>query len=168
MSLISNILIPIVTLWVRSQAEHLEDIRITVGGSSGQILRGHIPYAQVSIKSAIYQGIHITTAELSAQGIHLNVPDLIRGKPLKLLHPIAVEMHAFLDRHAVTQSLESKLCQQVIRDWGITSPPPANDTELTHYLQLLIEHLGDQFQLQELTIDSGAVTCRGIFPIHAT
>lgn len=168
MSLISNVLIPIIKLWLRSQTEQLGSIGIDIGGSSWQILQGEIPYAKVVVESVIYQGIHISKASLQAEQIKLNVPELIKGKPLELLDPIQVQMFAFLDQQAVNSSLQSDLYRQTINNLQIPHCQPRNDQELTYYLEVLIQSLGEQFQLQVLTVEKGAVTCQGIFPIHAT
>jgi hypothetical protein len=167
-SVISNLLIPIVKLWLRSQAKQVGEINIAVGGSSWQVMQGKIPYAKVQIADVIYQDIHITNAQLDAQAINLNVPELIQGKPLKLHQPIQVNIDAFLDRPAVANSLQSKLFKDAIHQLTTNYTSPTSDLELGYYLQLLIDSLGDQFHLQELTVKNGTILCKAIFPIHAT
>jgi len=164
MSVVSSAVLPLIKLWLRSQTEALAHLEITVGGSSWQILRGKIPNASVIAEEVIYQGIEITSIQLSAQQINLNIPDLIKGESLKLLQPIQVEMSAHLSPRAVMRSLSSQIVQEAI---ATPFAMPSNDLELATLLQSLLHKL-TELQLQELTIRGGSVFCRGIFPIQAT
>lgn len=164
MSVVSSAVIPLVKLWLRSQTESLAHLEITVGGSSWQILRGKIPNASVTAEEVIYQGIAITSIQLTAQEINLNVPELIKGESLKLLQPIQVEMSAHFSPDAVVRSLSSQIVKEAIATPFVM---PTNDVELANLLQSLLHKLAE-FQLQELTVRGGSVFCRGIFPIQAT
>jgi hypothetical protein len=167
-SAISNILIPLLKLWLRSQTEKIEKLEITIEGNSWQIMKGNIPYAQISAEQIIYQGLAITTAHISTAHIHLNVPQLLKGEPLKLLNPIYIQLQAFLDSPAVHQCLNSALFQQAIHDLDINYSPPTNDPELTHLLHTLVVKLGEQLQLQELTVQNGTINLCALLPIQAT
>jgi len=164
MSVVSSTVIPLIKLWLRSQTESLAHLEITVGGSSWQILRGRIPNASVSAEEVIYQGIAITSIQLTAQQINLNIPELLKGKSLRLLQPIRVEMSAHFSPDAVVRSLSSQIVQQAIAN---PFAMPTTDVELASLLQSLLHQLAE-FQLQELTVKGGSVSCRGIFPVHAT
>jgi len=164
MSVVSSVVIPLVKLWLRSQTESLAHLEIVVGGSSWQILRGKIPNASVTAEEVVYQGLAITSIQLSAAQIHLNIPDLLKGESLKLLQPIQVQMSAHFSPQAVARCLCSALVQEAI---ATPFAMPSNDLELASLLQSLLSKLAD-FRLQELTVRGGSVFCRGIFPIQAT
>ncbi len=164
MSVVSSAVLPLIKLWLRSQTESLAHLEITVGGSSWQILRGKIPNASVTAEEVIYQGIEITSVQLSTEQIYLNIPDLIKGESLKLLQPIQVTMSAHFSPQAVMRSLSSRIVKEAI---ATPFAVPSNDWELASLLQSLLHKLAE-FQLQELTVRDGAVFCRGIFPIQAT
>ena len=166
MSVVSSVLIPIIKLWLRSQVEHIEIIEIAIAGKSRQILSGDIPKANVYGVGAKYQGLAVTSIDLCAESIHLNISQILKGEPLRLLDPIRVTMYVELS----SQDLQSCLKSQILLDAIAfdTSPEAKTDTEIRDLLETLVYKLGDEFTLHELAIADGGAKCRGEFAIAAT
>lgn len=168
MSAISNILIPLIKLWLRSQTEKLDKLEINIEGKSWQIMNGKITHAQITAEDIIYQGLAITSAHISTHQIHLNVPQLLKGAPLKLLNPLQIQFHAFWSAPAVHQCLKAQLFQQLIQESAIDYIPPTSDPELSELLTTLVSALGDQLHLQTLTVQNGTIDCQALLTIQAT
>jgi hypothetical protein len=65
-------------------------------GAVNKILGGNIPKAQVYGQTLIYQGLHITSVDLRAENITLNIPQILKGEALRLLEPIEVSLDMLL------------------------------------------------------------------------
>lgn len=89
--IISHILTPAIKLWVRSQLQEIETLNIEIHAGDRQILRGKIEQVFLSAEKANYQGICINHAQVKTEEIAVNLGGILRGKPLKLLHPIFAE-----------------------------------------------------------------------------
>ncbi|MDX2255713.1 MAG: DUF2993 domain-containing protein [Pseudanabaenaceae cyanobacterium bins.39] len=166
MSVVSSVLIPVIKLWLRSQVEHIDHIEIKIAGKSRQILSGDIPLATVLGSGAKYQGLAITNIDLSAANIHLNIAQILKGEPLRLLQPIQVTMDVQLDADDLQTCLSSPLFLDAI---ATTEPPVVKtDAEIQSLLESLLHQLGNEFTLHELAIANGAAKCRGEFAIAAT
>ena len=81
---------PACRVWLRSQVSHVDDLQVDIQGGSRQILGGTIPRVTVVAVGAIYQGLSLGSIDLIAENIRINLPQVIKGKPLQLLAPIAV------------------------------------------------------------------------------
>ncbi len=88
--LISRVLSPALQLWLKSQAEDIQDLHLSIDAGDRQILSGLIPHVAVQASQATYQGLHLSQIDLEAQTIHTNLPQVLRRKPLRLLEPILV------------------------------------------------------------------------------
>ncbi|MEI6427865.1 MAG: DUF2993 domain-containing protein [Pseudanabaena sp. ELA607] len=166
MSVLSRTLIPIVKLWLRSQVEAIATLDIEVAGKSRQILSGDIPEAKISGTGIVYQNLHITSIDLRATGIHLNVAQMLKGEPLKLLDPIQVMMDAALSPADLQECLKSPILLEALH---LTEPPTAKtDQQIRQLLETLLAKLGEEFILEELNIVDGGCHCRGAFQISAT
>lgn len=123
--LLSKILSPAIRLWLRSQIESAEALEFQVLGRDRQLLRGQIPTVQVSARQVVYQGLHLTQAQLKASQIQINLRQVIQGKPLQLLEIVPVSGQICLTQADLTASSESQLLHQ----------------GLTELLKLLLESL---------------------------
>jgi hypothetical protein len=88
--LISRVLSPALQLWLKSQAEEIEDLHLSIDAGDRQILSGLIPHVTIQASQATYQGLHLSQIHLRAKTIHTNLPQILRRKPLRLLEPILV------------------------------------------------------------------------------
>ncbi len=173
MSVVSSVLIPIIKLWLRSQVEHIDTIEIAIAGKSRQILSGDIPKATVIGSGAKYQGLAVTNIDLCAEAIHLNIPQILKGDPLRLLNAIRVTMDVNLSPEDLQSCLKSPIFLEAIAT-GLPVPEDIpvlevqTDAEIHALLEMLVHKLGDEFTLHELAIADGGAKCRGEFAIAAT
>ncbi|WP_324281985.1 DUF2993 domain-containing protein [Cyanobacterium aponinum UTEX 3221] len=114
--IISHILTPAIKLWVRSQLQEIETLNIEIHAGDRQILRGKIEQVFLSAEKANYQGICINHAQVKTEEIAVNLGGILRGKPLKLLHPIFAEGEINLKKKDIQKSLASKLLSQGLID----------------------------------------------------
>ena len=88
--IISKILSPALQFWLRSQVEKVNSLVFKIQGQDQQILRGYIPEVHLSSQDAVYQGLHLGKIEVVATNIRINIGQILRGKPFRLLEPIQV------------------------------------------------------------------------------
>ncbi|MEO0768514.1 MAG: DUF2993 domain-containing protein [Cyanobacteria bacterium J06649_4] len=106
---IGKVLPTAVRFWLRSQVEQIGELSIELAGRDRQLISGYLPRVAVAADEAIYKGIHIGKVQLSAEDIRLNVGQIIRGKPLRLLKEFPVLGSVELSAVDLTQSLTSPL-----------------------------------------------------------
>jgi len=89
--IVSAVLSPAVRLWLRSQLEAVTDLQFKIEGSDRQLLSGYIPQVRVAARQAVYRGLHLSQIQLTATRIRINLGQIVKGKPLRLLDsfPIA-------------------------------------------------------------------------------
>ncbi|MEL7316102.1 MAG: DUF2993 domain-containing protein [Cyanobacteria bacterium J06559_3] len=115
--IIGRILPAAVRLWLRSQVENVEALSLTLEGRDRQILSGYLPGVLVSAEQAIYQGIYINRLKLSAKDIRINIGQVIRGKPLRLLQVFPVFGEVALTGDDLNASLASPLLRSGLKDF---------------------------------------------------
>lgn len=115
--LISKVLAPAVRLWLKSQTEHLEDLKLSIQAGDRQILSGKISRIEASVVSAVYQGIHIRDLQLTAQEIQVNLGQVIRGKALKLLAEFPIDLKFSLSEDDLNRSLCTPMIQQAVTEF---------------------------------------------------
>jgi hypothetical protein len=114
--IISTVLSPAVRLWLRSQVESAEVLQFEIQGSDRQLLSGQIPQVSVFGKAVIYQGLRLSHLEIVGEGIEINLGQVLRGKPLRLLHPITVAAVLHLQEADLNACLQSPLLAKVLSD----------------------------------------------------
>ncbi len=81
---------------------------------------------------AVYQGLSLGSIDLTAENIRINLPQVIKGKPLCLLAPIPVLAEAKFTEADLQASLAAPLLSQAISDLFAqilaTDSPPSNWT----------------------------------------
>ena len=112
--LISKVLAPAVRLWLKSQTEHLEDLKLSIQAGDRQILAGKIPRIEASVVAAVYQGIHIRDLQLTAQEIQVNLAQVMRGKALKLLAEFPIDLKFSLSEDDLNRSLCTPMIQEAV------------------------------------------------------
>lgn len=124
--MISKLLSSAVKLYLRSQVERVECLKVQIVGRNKQILTGYIPQVFLSCSDAIYQGLHLSQVELQGADIAFNLPGVLKGEPLKLLEPVFVDLELKLSAADLQASLDSSLLQDGINDlWRmITATQP--------------------------------------------
>ncbi len=114
--IISRFLTPAVKFFLRSQLEEVEDLNIKIIAGDRQILTGKIEQVSLVTSKVVYQGIHVTKADVSTENIAVNLGGILRGKPLRLLHPIFVQGNIKLIPDDLHTSIHAPLLHQGLID----------------------------------------------------
>ncbi|HEY9887264.1 MAG TPA: DUF2993 domain-containing protein [Candidatus Obscuribacterales bacterium] len=159
--LISRLLPPAIRLWLSTQLDHVEDLVFQIEGRDREILAGHLPAVALAAKAAVYQGIHLSQAAVTAQAIRINLGQVLRRQPLRLLAPFSVSGNVFLTTADLNQSLRSPLLGAGLYDFlhrlAQAQPEAA-------YLQGILQSLPDRTVLSHYepvaSIAPGSITLR--------
>jgi hypothetical protein len=115
--MISKILAPAIQFWLRGQVESVEVLEVTIAAGNRQILSGTIPVVSLAAQQVIYQGLHLSEVALTGQNIRVNLRQILRGKALQLLEPIAIQGRATLHEAELNASLEAPLLANAIQQF---------------------------------------------------
>jgi hypothetical protein len=158
--IIGKVLAPAVKLWLRSQVEQVADLQLHIAGGDRQILSGYIPQVTLFTSRALYQGLHLQQINLTAENIRVNLGQVIKGKPLRLLEPIRAQGELLLSEDDLNASLNSKLLisglneffQILLKAAGTNSPTVQNQE--IHWQQITVD--GNQIHLQGSLLDTNS------------
>ncbi|MDB9502830.1 DUF2993 domain-containing protein [Spirulina major CS-329] len=151
---VSHVLSPALSLWLRSQLDHVENLQVQITSKNRQLLTGFIPHVALSADHASYQGIHIRHASLTGAMIRINVGQMLKGKPFRLLEPVPVRGSVRLTAADLQASLRSDLLATGLRD-AVALVIPAHDP---HDLAL------EAIAWHHVTLDAGQLTLAGAIP----
>jgi hypothetical protein len=163
-NLIGKILSPALGLWLRSQVETVETLELAIDGKDSQILRGYVPKVALISEEAIYQGLRLGRVLLRGENIRVNIGQVIKGKPLKLLEPIRVSGELQISQAHLQASLASELLSNaflelliaLLAEQGIASPKEQLAQYIFTWQSIALEH--QSFQLKgQVTEKTGAV-----------
>ncbi len=151
--LIRKGLAPAVGLWLRSQVEHIEDLEVEIEAGDRQILSGCIPQVRISARKAVYQGLHLSQVRVVGQNIRINLGQVLRGKPLRVLEPIRVEGTVLLQQADLNASLTAPLLANGVTEFLLTLLSASDLGELPSESdpRLNLQHL-------QIILDEGLVT----------
>lgn len=153
--IISTVLSPAIRLWLRSQVQQAEALQVEITGSDRQLLSGYIPAVTLAAHQIIYQGLHLSQMQVQGGNIRINLGQVLRGKPLRLLEVVPVAVELLLTEADLNASLRSDLLRAGIADL-LTKLFQAQ-----HSLPLpVVPTSSDQVQIRQsqITIVSGRVT----------
>jgi LmeA-like phospholipid-binding len=114
--LIHRVLEPALQLWLKSQVESISGLAVHLEGGDRQILSGYLPLVQINAQNVVYQGLYLSQIELSGHNFKINIGQILKGKPLRLLEPISINLNVRLDAADAQASLHSALLQAAIVD----------------------------------------------------
>ncbi len=114
--IIGSVLSPACRVWLRSQVSQVDELSVDISGGSRQILGGAIPRIGIVAVGAVYQGLCLGSIDLIAENIRVNLPQVLRGQPLRLLEAIAVSAVANFSEADLQASLAAPLLSQAITD----------------------------------------------------
>lgn len=156
--IISTILSPALRLWLRSQVERVEALEFNITGGDRQILQGNIPAISIAASSAVYQGLHLSKIQLEGTGIRINLGQVIKGKPLRLLSPIPVMGQLRLSESDFQSSLQSPLLSTALTEFLTSLLISDQQTSINN--NLTDKQLS--FSWQTMAINLGQLTLTGI------
>jgi LmeA-like phospholipid-binding len=113
--LISRVLAPAVQLWLKSQAEQVEQLHVTIQARDRQLLSGTIPQITLLAQRVIYQGLYLSDIDLTGTNIRVNLPQVLQGKALQLLEPIVVNGKILLHEADLNASLAAPLLAEAVK-----------------------------------------------------
>lgn len=114
--LIGNILAPAIKLWLRSQVQQVSNLEVQIEGKNRQILTGNIPRVSILAKDAVYQGLHVAQIHLVATDIQINLGQVIKGHPLRLLKKVPVTGNLQLHQADINASVRSPLLANALTE----------------------------------------------------
>ncbi|MEL7038161.1 MAG: DUF2993 domain-containing protein [Cyanobacteria bacterium J06592_8] len=112
--IVGKVLSQAIKLWLRSQAEQIDQLEISILGNNRSILTGHIPQVTVQANSAVYRELHLSEIDLSASDIKINIGQVLKGKPLRLLKAFPIDCHVCLLSEDLNTSSHSTLLNSAI------------------------------------------------------
>lgn len=113
---ISSILSKAVGLWLQSQVESVEQLEILIDAGHRDLFRGQIPQVILKAVHGIYQGLHLSQIDVRATQIRTNLGQVLKGKPLQLLEPIAISCQLNLTQTDLNASVAAPLFSDALRD----------------------------------------------------
>jgi len=158
--ILGRVLPAAVRLWLRSQVDQIEQLDLQLQGTDRQVLGGRIPGISLSAQDAIYKGIYLDRVIVSATGICINLGQVVRGKPLRLLQAFPVAGEVRLSQDSLNASLSGPfLAEGVESFWHTLLSRPAVAAEIErHYGVSALEPTQTVAQLadNQITLTAGA------------
>lgn len=114
--IVTSVLTKALKLWLRSQVSRVDELDVQIKATDRQLLSGSIPWVYISANNAIYQGLHLTSIQLTAESIRIDIGSVLRGKPLQLLERIPVTGKVLLLESDLNASLTSDLLSTALKD----------------------------------------------------
>ncbi|MEM6837440.1 MAG: DUF2993 domain-containing protein [Cyanobacteria bacterium P01_C01_bin.120] len=115
--IISRVLPPAIRFWLSTQLEQVNNLQFQIKGRDRELLSGHIPEVSLSAQKAIYQGIHLSHAAATAHTIRINLKQILRRQPLRLLAPFPISGDVELTEADFNASLQSPLLGEGLYDF---------------------------------------------------
>jgi len=113
---ISSLLKPAIKLWLQSQLDAVETLTIELEAADRQLLSGCIPQVALTAQQAVYQGLHLSHIAVTGRDIQVNMGQVLKGKPLRLLHPVPVAVNLHLRESDLNRSLGAPLLAGAVGD----------------------------------------------------
>jgi hypothetical protein len=115
--LIRRVLNPAIRLWLKTQADAVEQLEFELSGRDRQLLAGQIPTVRVAAQQVIYKGIPLTQIEIIGEAIAINLKQILRGKPLQLLEPILVQAAMRASEADLNTAFATPLLAAALKRW---------------------------------------------------
>lgn len=93
---------------------------VRVGGGDRQLLGGYVPQVEVAAENAVYQGLYLSQIRLNGTNIRVNLGQVLRGKPLRLLEVVPVVGEVMLTEADLNASLRSPLLATAVSEFLVT------------------------------------------------
>lgn len=152
--IVSKALSPALKLWLKTQVELIEGLKIEIAGADRQIMRGYIPSIFLAVTRAIYRGLHVGKVKLTGENIRINLGQVIKGKPLCLLEPVLVTGNLVVEEADLNASLESSILKNGLTDLFFTL---LQANGITHP-QILLKEYQLNWQRVSINLDTFSLT----------
>ncbi|WP_445245169.1 LmeA family phospholipid-binding protein [Microcoleus sp. OTE_8_concoct_300] len=130
----SAVLSPAVQLWLRSQVQQVDELKVKIEGSDRQIFSGAIPKVTAAARGAVYKGLHLTEVALEGCGIRINLGQALKGQPLRLMESVPVAGVLRLSQADLNASLKAPLLADALSEF-LLPLLPLTDREKSLKLQ---------------------------------
>ena len=130
----SAVLSPAVQLWLRSQVQQVDELKVKIEGSDRQIFSGAIPKVTAAASGAVYKGLHLTEVALEGCGIRINLGQALKGQPLRLVESVPVAGVLRLSQADLNASLKAPLLGLALSEF-LRTMLPLTDREKSLKLQ---------------------------------
>ncbi|AFZ05207.1 hypothetical protein Osc7112_0614 [Oscillatoria nigro-viridis PCC 7112] len=130
----SAVLSPAVQLWLRSQVQQVDELKVKIEGSDRQIFSGAIPKVTAAARGAVYKGLHLTEVAIEGCGIRINLGQALKGQPLRLLESVPVAGVLRLSQADLNASLKAPLLADALSEF-LLPMLPLTDREKSLKLQ---------------------------------
>ncbi|WP_333451891.1 DUF2993 domain-containing protein [Microcoleus sp. herbarium5] len=130
----SAVLSPAVQLWLRSQVQQVDELKVKIEGSDRQIFSGAIPKVTAAAIGAVYKGLHLTEVAIEGCGIRINLGQALKGQPLRLLESVPVTGVLRLSQADLNASLKAPLLADALSEF-LLPMLPLTDREQSLKLQ---------------------------------
>lgn len=165
---ISKVLTAAVRLWLRTQLDQVEELQLTIEAGDRQLMSGCLEQVAAIAEKAVYQGLHFSRVQVTAQQIQTNLRQVLRGKPFRLLAAFPVTGAVYLSEADLNASLASPLFANAVIDGLLVLArsttasdglplPTAEQSFRLHEPQMWIEAERLRFQAA-LVAEDGTVT----------
>jgi hypothetical protein len=114
--IISSVLSSACAAWLRTQVSEVADLQVKIVAGDRQMLAGTIPAVTVVAQKTVYRGIALHKIDLLAKQITINLKQVVRGKPLRLLQPILVTAHVLMTGEDLHSSLAAPFLANALTD----------------------------------------------------
>ncbi|MEL7501487.1 MAG: DUF2993 domain-containing protein [Cyanobacteria bacterium J06554_6] len=132
--ILGRVLPAAVRLWLRSQLDQIENLTLNLQGSDRQVLSGCIPGVSLAAEQSVYKGIHLSKVNVAAEDISINLGQVLRGKPLRLVKAFPVRGAVEISEDGLNASLAATLLSEGIeRFWQSLLQRPEVAAEVEDY-----------------------------------
>ncbi len=115
--IIGRVLPGAVRLWLQTQVDQVDLLVIELEGRDRQLISGYIPGVFVSAENVTYRGLQLSQVKLGAEDIRINLGQVVRGKPLRLVKRFPVRGRVILNSTDVAASMSSPLLAEGLVDF---------------------------------------------------
>ena len=122
----SAVLSPAVQLWLRSQVQQVDQLNVKIEGSDRQIFSGAIPKVTAAAIGAVYKGLHLTSVAIEGSGIRVNLGQVIKGQPLRLLESFPIFGVLRLIQADLNASLKAPMLADALSEFLLPLLPMAD------------------------------------------
>ncbi len=120
--LLSGLISPLLQVWVRSQVQQVDDLRVVVNGPDAELSNGRIQSIDISGRNLVYSGIPARSLSLRGSDIRLDTRRALQGGGLRLEQPVRADIALSLSEQDINTYLASPTFQEQVKDLKVKLP----------------------------------------------